>query len=112
MTEQEARALIQNRIIYILNTENISMRGLSSMLDLSEGYINRVLNNDMIPSLSILMELAELCNMTISEFFDMNVIYPLEYYQVNEEVKKLPVSKLNALYVLLHDENEDQNTKS
>ena len=109
MTEQEARELIQNRIIFLLNSENLSMRGLSAQLGLSESYINQVLNNDMMPSLSIIIELCELCNMTLSEFFNTDNIYPVEYYQVNEEVKKLSVPRLNALYILLHDEIEDEN---
>ena len=54
MTEKEARTLIQNRIIFLLNSENLSMRGLSTQLGLSESYINQVLNNDMMPSLSII----------------------------------------------------------
>ncbi|MBQ8984069.1 MAG: helix-turn-helix transcriptional regulator [Lachnospiraceae bacterium] len=111
MTEQELKDLIKTRVNDLLNKRNTTMRSLSKNLGFSEGYINQIMNNNMMPSLQAILVLADAMDMTLSEFFDNSVRYPIEYYRVNKEVQKLSARRLEALNILLHEEGEYTKTR-
>jgi len=106
MTEQELKDLIKTRVNDLMNKRNTTMRSLSKSLGFSEGYINQIMNNNMMPSLQAVIVLADAMHMTLCEFFDNSVKYPIEYYRVNKEVQKLSVKRLEALNILLNEEVE------
>jgi transcriptional regulator with XRE-family HTH domain len=111
MNEAETKALIRSRINDLLNTKYITMRNLSRQLGFSDGYMNQIMNNNMMPSLPAIISLCEASNMSLSEFFDESKQYPLEYYQVNEELKKMSAKRLAALYTLIESSNNsDKNS--
>ena len=81
------------------------MRKLSIQLGLSDSYISQVLNNDMLPSMHMIIALCDYYGIPLKDFFDESVQYPIEYYRLLEELKKLSIPKMNGLYVVLHDES-------
>jgi transcriptional regulator with XRE-family HTH domain len=103
MTEAEVKELVRIRINEILKSKQVSMRTLSIQLGFSEGYINQIMNNDMMPSLSSIIMLCNSVNMSLSDFFNCEELLPLEYYEVSDKVKQLSVPRLEALSVLLND---------
>lgn len=103
MTEAEVKELVRIRINEILKSKKVSMRTLSIQLGFSEGYINQIMNNDMMPSLSSIIMLCNSVNMSLSDFFNCEELLPLEYYEVSDKVKQLSVPRLEALSVLLND---------
>lgn len=103
MTEAEVKILIRNRLNDLLNSRNTTMRNLSRQLGFSDGYINQVMNNDMMPSLPAIIAICEATNMSLRDFFDASETYPLEYYKVNEALKKMSAERLEALYILIDD---------
>ena len=104
MTDAEVKEHIQKKIIFLLNSNNTSMRRLSIQLGLSDSYLNQVLNNNMMPSLHTINNICQFYDLSLSEFFDAKEEYPVEYYRVTKELKNLSASRLQALYVLLHEE--------
>ncbi len=106
MTEQELKDLIKTRVADLISDRGTTMRALSKSLGFSEGYINQIMNNNMMPSLQAVIVIAEAMHMTLSEFFDNSVKYPIEYYRVNKEVQKLSAKRLEALNILLNEEAE------
>ena len=107
MQENNVKILIQEKIIYLLNTSGMSMRSLSMQLGMSDGYISQILNNEMLPSLRIIIALCDYYNMPLKDFFDESVKYPPEYYNLLVEIQRLSVSKMNGLYILLHGNSEE-----
>lgn len=103
MTEAEVKILIRDRINDLLNSRNTTMRNLSRQLGFSDGYINQIINNGMMPSLQAVITICEASNMSLCDFFNKSEKYPLEYYKVNEELKKMSVNRLEALYTLISD---------
>ena len=69
------------------------------------------MNNNMMPSLSAVLMLAEAMNMTPSEFLDNSEKRPLEYYKVNKDIQNLSAKRLEALSILLQEENENARSK-
>ena len=111
MTEQELKDLIKERINDLMEKRGSNMRSLSRSLGFSEGYINQIMNNNMMPSLSAVLMLAEAMNMTPSEFLDNSEKRPLEYYKVNKDIQNLSAKRLEALSILLQEENENARSK-
>lgn len=103
MTEAEVKILIRDRINDLLNSKNTTMRNLSRQLGFSDGYINQIINNGMMPSLQAIITICEASNMSLCDFFNQSETYPLEYYKVNEELKKMSAKRLEALYTLIDD---------
>ena len=103
MTEAEIKKLIKDRINALLNAKDTTMRQLSHELGFSDGYLNQIMNNDMTPSLQAILAISEACNMSVSDFFNVENAYPLEYYKVNKELQKMSVARLEALYILICD---------
>jgi transcriptional regulator with XRE-family HTH domain len=103
MNENDVQNLIRLRVNNLLTTRNTTMRKLSRQLGFSDGYLNQIMNNNMMPSIQAIMSLCEASNMTLSEFFDETKTYPLEYYRVNKEIQKLSSKRLDALYTLIAD---------
>lgn len=106
MNNTEIIKLVQSKIISLSNTHNISLRKLSILSGRSGGYLNQVVNNNMMPSLRTISNICEMYDIPLHEFFDLSAQYPIEYYQVVGEVQKLSAARLQALYVLLHEENQ------
>jgi transcriptional regulator with XRE-family HTH domain len=105
MTDSEAKELIKWRINSLLNTKFKTMRSLSRKAGFSDGYMNQIMNNNMMPSISAILSLCDASDMTLSEFFDDSAVYPLEYYKVTKELQKMSAKRLDALYTLLTEEN-------
>lgn len=107
MLETNVKLLIQTKIIHLLNNNNISMRRLSIELGLSDSYISQILNNNLLPSIRTIINLCDYFDLPLKDFFDENVQYPPEYYLLLTEIQKLSAAKMNGLYVVLHQENNE-----
>ena len=62
-----------NRISQLRTQANLSARALSQAIDLNEGYINRLESKkDFLPSVEVLLRIAEACSVSMEEFFYHN----------------------------------------
>ena len=108
MTEEQVKTIVKKRINDLMNAKDISMRNLSIQLGFSDGYINQIMNNDMMPSLHNIIILCEAMHMTLSDFFSDDEVYSIEYYKLSEELKKMSDRRLEAIYTALCDINEEE----
>ena len=63
------RVFVSNRIYELRVKKNLSARGLSLLLGMSAGYINKIENGKTMPSLDMLFEICLYLNVTPLEFF-------------------------------------------
>ncbi|MBQ8983534.1 MAG: helix-turn-helix transcriptional regulator [Lachnospiraceae bacterium] len=109
MLETNVKLLIQTKIIHLLNNNDISMRRLSIELGLSDSYISQILNNNLLPSIRTIIHLCDYFDLPLKDFFDESIHYPPEYYLLLTEIQKLSAAKMNGLYVVLHQENNEES---
>ena len=82
---QIMQTFIIQRLIAILAEKNISERQLSSMVDRSDSYINKILNGQIPFTLEILDRICMVLDIEPQEFFTMpNVETPEEYMLLKE----------------------------
>lgn len=65
----EYRKYLINRVGYARNKANLSGRTLSNMLGYSEAYIAKFENGDFSIPAEVILDIIEICGMTVEEFF-------------------------------------------
>ena len=83
-----------NRLLQLLEKNNLSARKLSIALGYNEGYINRIINKKSYPNVVNFFEICHELGMTPKEFFDYDTKNPP---LINENVKELNKLSDNAL---------------
>lgn len=83
-----------NRLLQLLDQNNISARKLSLHLGYNENYINRIVNGKTYPNVIGFFEICDYFGITPKEFFDYDTKYPI---LLNENIKELNKLSDNAL---------------
>lgn len=89
------------RIARIRNAHNVSARKVSMELGQSTEYINQIENGKALPSLEGLFNICDYFNITLGEFFDDRLEFPVEYKHIIEELNKMDSVAINQIYELL-----------
>lgn len=95
------KSFIRHRYAVIRNAHKISARKLSFELGQSSEYINQIENGNSMPSIENLLNFCDYFGITISEFFDEQSNYPVEYKAIIQELNKLDSMELNTVMELL-----------
>ena len=102
------KKFIQRRYATIRNAHKISARKLSFELGQSSEYINQIENGNNLPSLENLLNFCEYFNITLSEFFDESMNYPVEYKAIIKELNKMDNSECELVLNLLKTINRNK----
>ena len=74
---------------------------LSLELGQSTEYINQIENGNNMPSVEGLLNFCEYFGITLGEFFDEYLEYPVEYKNIIKELNKLDSMEVEQIYRLL-----------
>lgn len=92
---------IKDRYAKIRIAHNISARKLSLELGQSTEYINQIENGRTLPSMEGLFNFCDYFNLSIGEFFEEKINFPVEYDAIIKELNKMDAMALNQIYELL-----------
>ena len=91
---ESLKKFISNRFAVIRNAHNISARKLSIEMGQSTEYINQIENGRKMPSMEGLFNFCDYFKITIGEFFDSTLGYPVQYKEIIENLNKLDNEEL------------------
>lgn len=81
---------------------NLSARALSQMIDMNDGYINRLESKkDFLPSVEVLLKIIEACGMSEEEFFYHNICEFKTDMKLIDEFRNINEDKKKAILTLL-----------
>ncbi len=95
------KKFVQTRYATIRLAHDISARKLSLELGQSTEYINQIENGKNMPSLEGLFNFCEYFGITLGEFFEEEIAYPVEYKRIIEELNKLDSLELKQIHDLI-----------
>lgn len=84
----------QNRIAQLRMQKQLSARELSFSLGQNSSYINQIENGKALPSLQGLFYICEYFQITPSQFFDTENLYPITIASIVEDLKDLDEESL------------------
>lgn len=76
---------------------------MSLALGQSESYINRIENNQMLPSLTVFFYICDYFHITPKEFFENDSEIDLEYIELARNLKQLPIEERKHIALLVMD---------
>jgi len=88
------KEFISKRVLSIRETKNKSARSLSLDLGMSSEYINQVENGKLNPSIDFISNFCDYFKINVSEFFDNNIEYPMQYKELIKDLNKLTPDEL------------------
>lgn len=91
------KSFIGKRIAVLRNAKKNSARGMSLDLGQSSEYINQIENGRSMPSIERLINICDYFGITMSEFFDENIVYPIQYRELLQELNKLDSLELEKV---------------
>lgn len=91
------------RLTQLRLEKGVSAREMSLALGQSEAYINRIENNQMLPSLTVFFYICDYFGITPKEFFDDAQEVDLEYLKLIKDLKKLPKDVREHIGLLITD---------
>lgn len=100
------------RLTQLRLEKGVSAREMSLALGQSEAYINRIENNQMLPSLTVFFYICDYFHISPKDFFDDNSEVDLEYIGLIRELKQLPEDVRKHLSLLIADMIELSSDKS
>lgn len=98
MTESDK---FSNRLLQLLEQNNLSARHLSISLGYNEGYINRIINHKTYPNILIFFEICNFFALTPKEFFDYEVENPTLINDLIKEIQKLDYKQTDYLRLFI-----------
>ncbi len=101
MNFEEIRNLLQERIIRLTNSKNLSMCQLSLRIGKSPDYIQKVVSGKITPPLSVIVDICNTFDITISEMFDTSIMLPEKHHALIRLIQYLPEKQLEGLIMLL-----------
>ena len=105
------KEFIAKKLFNLRSAKNISARKLSIELGQCDSYINHIENQRLIPSLDGIENICDYFGITVSDFFDANMSYPIEYKELFLELNKLTKAELDQvtnLVKMLNDGKKNQ----
>ena len=91
------------RLTQLRLEKGVSAREMSLALGQSEAYINRIENNQMLPSLTVFFYICDYFHISPKEFFDDDPGIDLEYIELARNLKQLPEEERTHLSLLISD---------
>lgn len=91
------------RLTQLRLEKGVSAREMSLALGQSEAYINRIENNQMLPSLTVFFYICEYFQISPKDFFDDAAEVDLEYLELARNLKQLPKEERNHVALLISD---------
>ena len=70
---------------------------MSLDLGQSSEYINQIENGRSMPSIEGLINICDYFDITMSEFFDESIVYPIQYKELLQELNKLDSIELEKV---------------
>lgn len=92
----------RNRLIELRMNAGISARDMSLSLGQSAGYINRIENGKMLPSMTVFFYICEFFHLTPAEFFQNDSI-SADIFRANQKLARLPQKKLSHIISVIMD---------
>lgn len=92
------KTFIKERYAKIRLAHGLSARKLSGELGQSTEYINQIENGKCMPSVEGLMNFCDYFHMSVGEFFDETVNYPVQYAKIIEELNKMDALTIEKVY--------------
>lgn len=108
MSDYCYRQEFRQRLSELRIHQGISARDMSLSLGLSEGYINKVENGKMLPTMSTFFEICDYLDITPQEFFDYQEASPLEIHIAVEEMNKMNPEQRDRLIRIMKDINQNR----
>ncbi len=105
MSDYSYRQEFRDRLSQIRIHKGISARDMSLSLGMSEGYINKVENGKVLPSMGTFFEICDFLKITPKEFFDTGISFPLELNIAINEMNKLRPDQRNRIINIMKDIN-------
>lgn len=96
------------RISKLRLQKNVSARNMSLSLGLSEGYINRIENNNSYPTMQSFLYICEYLGITPMDFFNFDDECPTENKKIIEEFKKLDYKQTKLMLDLVKEINKSK----
>lgn len=94
------------RISKLRLQKNVSARNMSLSLGLSEGYINRIENNNSYPTMQSFFYICEYFGITPMQFFDFDDTCLTETNSLLEEMQKLDYKQTKLILDLVKEINK------
>ena len=91
------------RLAQLRLEKGVSAREMSLALGQSESYINRIENNQMLPSLAVFFYICDYFHITPKEFFENDPEIDLEYIELARNLKQLPTEERKHIALLVMD---------
>lgn len=91
------------RLIQLRLEKGVSAREMSLALGQSEAYINRIENNQMLPSLTVFFYICDYFHISPKDFFDDSPEADLEYLKLAHNLKQLPAEERKHISLLITD---------
>ena len=91
------------RLAQLRLEKGVSAREMSLSLGQSESYINRIENNQMLPSLTVFFYICDYFHITPKEFFENDSEIDLEYIELAHNLKQLPEEERKHIALLVMD---------
>ncbi|MBQ7339755.1 MAG: helix-turn-helix transcriptional regulator [Clostridia bacterium] len=92
---------VKERYAKIRLAHNISARKLSFELGQSSEYINQIETGKSMPSLEGLFNFCDYFKISLGEFFEQSMKFPVEYKKIIQELDKMDVLELKQIEDLL-----------
>ena len=86
----------------------VSSREMSLALGLSEGYINRIENQNNLPSMIVFFYICDYFNITPKQFFDTEDAYPKELETIVKDLKLLNQTQLSLITSMIKEMKNSQ----
>ena len=64
---EETRKILEDNIIRLMMEKNLTARALSIRIEKNEGYITRMLNGKIDPSLQVVCKIAEILRVSVAD---------------------------------------------
>lgn len=108
MNDYTYRLEFRNRLSNLRVHQGVSARDMSLSLGLSEGYINKVENGKVLPSMKTFFDICEYLGITPLEFFNAGESFPVEINDAISEMNKLNSEQLSRIINIMKDINHNR----
>lgn len=108
MSDYSYRQEFRQRLSELRIHQGVSARDMSLSLGLSEGYINKVENGKVLPTMKTFFDICDYLDITPLEFFNTCEPFPMEINIVIEEMNKLKPEQRARIISLMKDINQNR----
>ena len=91
------------RLTQLRLEKGVSAREMSLALGQSESYINRIENQQMLPSLTVFFYICDYLDISPKDFFYDNPEINLEYVELAQDLQAIPQEEREHIATLIKD---------